>query len=197
METKKIEITDKNVKAYEKFYNLRKGLAPCYNQKNRKSYMIFCTSMFLAVPVINFILFVLFNIPPTAQNIFFISLLAASENGLIVTVADKMTSKETLDDFYEENPDVDKNTNIEELEEALSQYKDLSRKNAIMAEKQKFEEKKEEHLKNYQNNFRDMTPTEKLAFLEQEKMFWEQERKLEMCASSELDIHKELGEKKI
>ena len=42
-----------------------------------------------------------------------------------------------------------------------------------------------------------MTPSEKIAFLEKEKEFWEQEQILEKYTSPELDIHKELGEKKI
>ena len=60
-----------------------------------------------------------------------------------------------------------------------------------------FKMETKEYLENYQESFRSMTSSEKIAFLEKEKEFWEQEKKLEKNETPELDIHKELGEKKI
>ena len=188
MKEKKLEITDENYNAYRHLYDIQKGR----DYVDMKQFTIWI-ALLVAVTV-------------NAPNLVLIigELLGATPLGIITTlimigfcecflifVSKKILCKTSLKNFKEDYPDIDININKEELKKALVKYKGLSK-----VEKN-FEEQKEEHLSNYQESFRSMTPSEKIAFLEKEKEFWEQEQILEKYTSPELDIHKELGEKKI
>lgn len=70
--------------------------------------------------------------------------------------------------FKKQYPDFDINIDIKEVAKALKKYKELSKVS------KNIEEKKEEHLTNLPDEVREMSTKEKLAYLEQEKEFWEQ-----------------------
>ncbi len=184
----KLEITDQNYNAYRHLYDIQKGR----DYVNMTQFTIW-VALLVAVTV---------NAPNLALIIG--ELLGATPLGIITTLimigfcecflifgSKKILFKMSLKNFKEDYPDIDINIDKQELEKALVKYKELSK-----VEKD-CEKKKEEHLSNYQESFRSMTPSEKIAFLEKEKEFWEQEAILEKNQTSELDIQKELGEKKI
>ena len=70
--------------------------------------------------------------------------------------------------FSHKHPNFDLSLSEEEVKKELEKYEQLSQ---IPKD---IEEKKEEHLTNHQESFREMTTEEKLTFLEKEKEFWQQ-----------------------
>ena len=100
--------------------------------------------------------------------------------------------------FHKKHPNLDIKINTKELNQKLKEYNQLSKKSvdigktesahlnekeidSELAQCDEFEEnhnhlekQKEKHLENYSEVFKQMTVGEKLAFLNQEKEFWEQ-----------------------
>ncbi len=178
----KLEITDENYDRYHSLYDIKNK--EFYGTKKQIIIHYLITIVLEVICVSGAGIFY----ASSSMLGFCIGMIAACS---IHLVSKPILSKISFRNFKEEYPNIDINIDKEELKKALVKYQELSK-----VEKD-FEEKKEEHLENYPEAFRSMTPSEKIAFLEKEKEFWEQEKILEKYASTELDIHKELGEKKI
>ena len=192
MEEKKLEITDENFDGYDTLYFIKAHSASILT-RNTKESVLFC-GLGVLMYTVSTILFLGIGYFLTNINALFgisISLFMIFIGwGLISKSFISINKKFQIKKLKEEYPDIDINIDKQELEKALVKYKELSK-----VEKD-CEKKKEEHLSNYQESFRSMTPSEKIAFLEKEKEFWEQEAILEKNQTPELDIQKELGEKK-
>lgn len=86
----------------------------------------------------------------------------------LICNAPKVTEFIRTTNFHKKHPNVNININIKEVEKTLEQYVQLSKI------PKSIESQKEDHLTTHKESFREMTTEEKLAFLNQEKAFWEQ-----------------------
>lgn len=193
MEDQKLEITDENFDGYDNLYFIKTNSAFILARNTKEkvlfyglSILMYTGTFILSLRMASFLMDIngLFGI-------FIGSSMVIGGCALISKLLSISNQKFQIKKLKEEYPDIDINIDKEELKKALVKYKELSK-----VEKD-FDKKKEEHLENYQESFRSMAPSEKIAFLEKEKQFWEQEAILEKYQTSELDIHKKIGEKKI
>ncbi len=85
--------------------------------------------------------------------------------------------------FHKKHPNVDIKVKTEEIKKELNKYNQLSKTTQDIEKKEEehlskvstdIEEKREEHLSNYSDKFQESTAEEMLAFLKEEKVFWEQ-----------------------
>ncbi len=185
MKEKKLEITDENYDGYHLLNNIKNGVKNGKFYGTNKQIII----LFFITGVLELSCFVVPYLVFPSHMLGVLSVLIATS--FVLFGFNKILSKISFRNFKKYYPDIDINIDKEELKKELVKYEELSK-----VEKD-FEMKKEEHLSNYQASFRSMTPSEKIAFLEKEKEFWEQEQILEKYTSPELDIYKKLGEKKI
>lgn len=92
--------------------------------------------------------------------------------------------------FKKEYPDFDTNIDAIELEKELEKYEALSSAKDI-------ENKKEEHLSKFADEFKSMSAKEKIAFLEKEKEFWQQAQQSEEMAIKYMNEEQEEYQKTI
>lgn len=168
---KKIEITEENYEAYEEFKRLKdRNFAlfqvPVANKKV-KVYGGILTTIFTLLPFMAAIIISEFCFPIVLSFIIIFTTMVASIGSGLLFVS-KIIHKMNMKEFQKQYPDFDINVDVKEVAKALNKYKELSKvpKN--------IEEKKEEHLTNLPDEVRKMSTNEKLAYLDQEKEFWEQ-----------------------
>lgn len=199
----KVEITEENYEMYDKFCNIK------YHIHGTKYPVLFVLLASLIATLCLFLgivgaasYFLLIN---NLIGVFGIDLLSCSSmiyslvyGGSMIPYVwavyllgtkgiPKAVQNIRMEKFQKQYPDFDINIDVKEVAKALKKYKELSKvpKN--------IEEKKCKHLTNLPDEVRKMSTQEKLAYLEQEKEFWEQvavQEKYEKTEEKETQIQK-------
>ena len=202
---KNIEITEENINVYQKLYKAKMGTNKSWFLKSLTG--IYIAAMMLSFvcgygPFLDFVIKTLFSFGATApfSGIYGTIYVAVLIGSPILTTfltyygfkeVDKITDKINLKKFEKEHPDFDINIGIDELEKELNKYQELSK---IPKD---IEKQKEEHMPNLQEIFKNMSTEEKLAFLEQEKQFWQQVQTKEELTQEKTDTQEVGYQKKI
>lgn len=161
-----IEITEENYEMYEEFDRLNSN-SFFFNKRETIQWTISIIISFIIPTFIGGSLVIAFpNMHTLLIMVTSISALMSAVTNLVI--ANKIIRKMNVKTFQKEYPNFDINTDVKEVEKALEKYRELSKV------PKDIEEKKEEHLTNLPDEVREMSTKEKLAYLEQEKEFWEQ-----------------------
>lgn len=167
---KKIEITEKNLDAYKEFVRLtkpRRMETPLAGKREEISLsLLILVSIFipLTMPIVVATIF------PTVGGIIGILIMASVIPLMLMNcyISDRIIRKMNMRTFQKQYPEFDITIDTNEAKKELEKYIELSKV------PKKLEEKKEEHLSNFQNAFKEMSTKEKINFLNQEREFWEQ-----------------------
>lgn len=165
-----IEITEENYEMYDEFDRLANPPAAILPFASRKEKLIWNVLSILSVLIPLFVLgsiYIIFSNINTLLTIL-LSVFTWIDCYVNIYIVNKIIYKMNIKTFKKQHPDFDINIDIKEVAKALKKYKELSKvpKN--------IEKKKEEHLTNLPDEVRKMSTNEKLAYLDQEKEFWEQ-----------------------
>lgn len=188
---KKIQITEENLDAYKEFVRLTKPRrleTPLSGKREEISlYLLILVSIFipLCIPIIVATIF------PTVGGIIGILIMASVIPFALMNfyISDRIIRKMNMRTFQKQYPDFDITIDTNEAKKELEKYRELSKV------PKKIEEKKEEHLLNFQNTFKEMSTEEKIKFLNQEREFWEQMAIQEKYGNSEEQQEKQFVKK--
>ncbi len=166
----KIEITEENLEAYEDFVfftkNYRPGLTPFASKKEQISLYLFGIIGFLLSIGIGIAVAFIFS-----QNVILVSLgFMSMFPGFYATykITNKIIRKMNMKAFQKQYPNFDLTTDTNEVISELEKYNELSKISETI------EEEKEEHLEKMPNDFHNLSTSDKITFLNQEREFWEQ-----------------------
>lgn len=165
-----IEITEENYEMYDEFDRLANPTCSILSFASRKEKLIWNVLSILSVLIPLFVLgsiYIIFSNINTLLTIL-LSVFTWIDCYVNIYIVNKIIYKMNIKTFKKQYPDFDINIDIKEVAKALKKYKELSKVS------KNIEEKKEEHLTNLPDEVREMSTKEKLAYLEQEKEFWEQ-----------------------
>jgi len=177
----KIEINDENYQAYEDFLKSKNCTADALVDNHLVLYATACTLgcfaiLFGGLTATAFLMkwmadFLIAFISNTVVGVTVFGGTAFLGIGTTIFIMSKSltsgTSKFLLHRFKKKYPEFDIHLDEDEVEKELTKYYELSKI------PENLEQKKEEHLDNHTESFKQMTVEEKLAFLNQEKEFWE------------------------
>lgn len=159
-----IKITEENYDMYEEFNRLSNSpvsILPFASEKEATFFNILmpvgiCSSIALSMAM-------LFLFKSTV--LFFGGLII--NIGACIFQTNKIIRKMNMKTFQKQYPNFDITIDVKEVEKTLEKYR-------LSKISKNIEEKKFEHLRNLPDNVKEMSTDEKLAYLEQEKEFWEQ-----------------------
>jgi len=173
---KKIKITEENYELYKELYNFKTNPDDIYTPLQKK----LCFLLWMIIPGLGFglysaIVFASFTLPIIIPIILvMLPPIIFSSSKLLDAITYKLddfitrlVGKNNFKKFKEKNPNLNTYIDVNELEKKLEEYKSTKTEKTI-------ENTKEEHLSNFNENFRKMTTQERLELLNKEKEFWEQ-----------------------
>lgn len=189
---KKIEITEENKEMYKKFVNIKNG-----------DDMTDCITILITLGVLPYMpcLCGIVDLLKIA-SIYSLQGTAIISGGVVAYLfcayhllghfmkKGNSYSRIKMKKFKKEYPDFDTNIDAIELEKELEKYEALSSAKDI-------ENKKEEHLSKFADEFKSMSAKEKIAFLEKEKEFWQQAQQSEEMAIKYMNEEQEEYQKTI
>lgn len=191
---KDFEITEDNYEAYKKLHGIKsftlnsRNLEYYDKKTNILSDLLFYTGCIVSLILPLAIACTFFPNPTLLTGIFGnIAIWGVILGGFYLSykLTNTYTKKRGMKLFKQDYPNLKYDINQEELKKELVKYEELS------SLPKDIETKKEESLSNFSEKIKGMTTSEKIAYLEEQKEFWEQVKIQEKYQDKTIDLDKE------